>query len=485
MSRVTSESITKIAAETLVVGYHCEFPLGGTAAELDAATGGILSKLIGRKEITGKRGEAISILAPTGVATGQILVVGLGPRETFDRGAAFRSCALAAKALSGKARGTVAFYLAADWPGDWVESGVAGALVGCVGQDLYRTKKNRTPLTDTVWSVMSEPALRRGEILGEAVNLTRRLVNEPPSVMYPESFAEEATKVAQSVGLEIEVWDKAKLEAERCGSLLAVGQGSSRDSRLVILKYHGGAPGVAPVAIVGKGVTFDSGGLSLKPTDGMKGMKCDMAGAATVLGALQAIAKLQLPVNVYGYCGLVENMVSGDSFKLGDVLTARSGKTIEVLNTDAEGRLVLADVLNVALDNQPSKIIDLATLTGACLVALGADVAGLMTNDQPLCDELRSAAETSGEPVWQLPMFPEFGDQIRSEVADIKNVGEGRWGGAITAAKFLEEFVDGKPWVHVDIAGPAFIEGSKPWMDGGGTGYMVRTLVEFVRRQTT
>jgi leucyl aminopeptidase len=185
-----------------------------------------------------------------------------------------------------------------------------------------------------------------------------------------------------------------------------------------------------------------------------------------------------MPVNVIGLCGLVENMISGDSYKLGDVLRARSGKTIEVLNTDAEGRLVLADVLDVCLQQGPSRIIDLATLTGACVVALGNDVAGLMTNDQPWCDALKAAADTCGEPVWQLPMFAEYGEQIRSEVADIKNVGDGRWGGAITAAKFLEEFVQGKPWIHIDIAGPAFLEGAKPWLDAGGSGFGVRTLVE-------
>jgi leucyl aminopeptidase len=229
-------------------------------------------------------------------------------------------------------------------------------------------------------------------------------------------------------------------------------------------------------------VTFDSGGLSIKPTDGMKTMKCDMAGAATVLGAIQAIARLKLPVNVIALCGLVENMISGESYKLGDVLKARSGKTIEVLNTDAEGRLVLADVLDVAVQQNPAKLIDLATLTGACVVALGTDVAGLMTNDQPWCDVVKSAADASGEAAWQLPMFPEYGEQIRSEVADIKNVGEGRWGGAITAGKFLEEFVAGKPWVHIDIAGPAFYEGSKNWQDAGGSGAFVRTLVEVARR---
>ena len=206
-----------------------------------------------------------------------------------------------------------------------------------------------------------------------------------------------------------------------------------------------------------------------------------MAGAATVLGAMQAIAQLRLPVNVIGLVGLVENMLSGSSYKLGDVLRARSGKTIEVLNTDAEGRLVLADVIDVALQHNPSRLIDLATLTGACVVALGNDVAGLMTNDQAWCDALRSAADSVGEQVWQLPMFAEYAEQIKSEVADIKNVGNGRWGGAITAGKFLEEFVAGKPWVHMDIAGPAFLDSSKPFLDAGGSGAYVRTRVEVAR----
>jgi leucyl aminopeptidase len=245
----------------------------------------------------------------------------------------------------------------------------------------------------------------------------------------------------------------------------------------------GGDPGDPVLALVGKGVTFDSGGLSIKPTDGMKTMKCDMAGAATVFGAMQAIARLGLSINVIGLAGLVENMVGGDAYKLGDVLIARNGKTIEVLNTDAEGRLVLADVLDVAVERHAAGIIDLATLTGACMVALGTDVAGLMTNDQAWCDTVRAAAEDCGEPVWQLPMFADYYDeQIQSKVADIKNVGEGRWAGAITAAKFLEQFVGKTPWVHIDIAGPAFLENPKPWVDAGGTGVFVRTLVELARR---
>jgi leucyl aminopeptidase len=213
----------------------------------------------------------------------------------------------------------------------------------------------------------------------------------------------------------------------------------------------------------------------------MKTMKCDMAGAATVMGAMQAIARLKLRVNVMGLMGLVENMPGPGAMKLGDVLKARNGRTIEVQNTDAEGRLVLADVLDVAVERKAARIVDLATLTGACVVALGNDVAGLMTNDQTWCDAVAAAARTCGEPAWQLPMFPEYAEQIKSDVADIKNVGDGRWGGAITAAKFLEEFVAGVPWVHIDIAGPAFLEKSKSWIDGGASGAFVRTLVEIAR----
>jgi leucyl aminopeptidase len=282
-------------------------------------------------------------------------------------------------------------------------------------------------------------------------------------------------------GIEIEVWNEHRLAAERCGALLAVAQGSERPARLVILRYRGTTDDRAPLALVGKGVTFDSGGLSLKPTDGMKTMKGDMAGAAAVVGAMRAIAQMKLPVHVLGLLGLVENMVSGTAYKLGDVLTGRSGKTIEVLNTDAEGRLVLADVLNVAIERGAERIIDVATLTGACVVALGNDVSGLMTNDQSWCDIVAAAAKTCGEPVWQLPMFREYSEHIKSDVADIKNVGDGRWGGAITAAKFLEEFVQNKPWVHIDIAGPSFLEHAKPWLDAGATGAIVRTLVQVAR----
>jgi leucyl aminopeptidase len=250
---------------------------------------------------------------------------------------------------------------------------------------------------------------------------------------------------------------------------------------MVMLKYQAGPANGPTLALVGKGVTFDSGGLSLKPNEGMLTMKCDMAGAATVLGTVVTLARLKSPVNVTGYMGLVENMVSGNSYKLGDVLTARNGVTIEVHNTDAEGRLVLADVLSYAAEQKPARMIDLATLTGACVVALGEQVTGAFTNDQPWCDQVLKAAAQSGEDMWQLPMFDHYAELLNSDVADCKNVG-GRWGGAITAGKFLQKFVADVPWVHLDIAGPSFAAANKPHQEGGATGCMVRTLVEVAQQ---
>jgi leucyl aminopeptidase len=247
------------------------------------------------------------------------------------------------------------------------------------------------------------------------------------------------------------------------------------------MRYQGARSADEPwLGLVGKGVTFDSGGLSLKPADSMVTMKADMAGAGTVVGAMQAICALDLPVNVIGLVGLVENMPSAKSFRPSDVVLARNGKSIEIINTDAEGRLVLADVLSVAVEKGVDKMIDLATLTGACVVALGTDVVGVMSNDADWSDVVKRAAETCGEQVWELPMFNEFAEQLKSDVADIKNMGT-RWGGAITAGKFLEAFVSDVPWVHLDIAGPAFLEKPKSWMDVGGTGVMVRTLIEVAR----
>ena len=468
-------------ADAIVVGVFEAAPLSGAAGEVDAALGGAIRRLVEAKEFAGRSYELAPLLVSV-EKTRQVLVVGLGRRENFDAGAAFRCSATAARSLAAKPRSKVGFFLDDGWPPEWTESGVCGALVGCQGQDLYRAEKNRHPFRNLGWSLGDDQAIATGRILGESVNLTRRLVNEPADVIYPETFALRAAEVAGKNDLQVEIWDEERLEAERCGAMLAVAKGSNRPARLVILRYRGAEQNAPTWAIVGKGVTFDSGGLSLKTPEGMLTMKCDKAGASTMVGAMQAIAQLKLPVNVIGIAGLVENMTGPAAMKLGDVLTARNGRTIEVHNTDAEGRLVLADLLSLAVDLGVSKIVDLATLTGACVVALGTEVAGAMTNNQPWCDSVTSAAHRCGEPVWQLPMYPDIYDElIKSEVADIKNVGDGRWAGAITAAKFLEQFVGRTPWVHLDIAGPAFREKAKPWCDAGASGQFVRTLVQVAR----
>jgi len=475
-------SITGIECDAVVTGIHADAVMGPVPQRIDEATGGILAQLIKHKEVTGKLAEVTAILVPSGLAARQLLVVGLGDRDKFGQGPAGHAAGAAAKQLAAKPRQTVAFAFESDWDDDVVASALCGAIAGCHGQDLYRAEKKLTPFDEIVWLGASEAALAEGETLGECVNVTRRLVNEPPSAMSPTRLAREATEWGQQDGLEIEVWDERRLERERCSMILSVARGSANPPRLVVLKYRGRPDDADTLGLVGKGITFDSGGYSLKPRDAMQHMKADMAGAATVLGAMVAIARFQLPVSVNGYMALAENMVSGESYRVGDVLTARNGKTIEVQNTDAEGRLVLADALDVAVEQGATRLVDLATLTGACLAALGTDVTGIMTNHQAWCDELIAAGQKTGELLWQLPMFELYEQQISGAVADIKNLGEGRWAGAITAAKFLEHFVQGRPWIHCDIAGPAFIEKPKAWLDAGGTAAMLRTLVQLARQ---
>jgi leucyl aminopeptidase len=454
----------------------------GAVATVDAASDGVIARLASAGEITGKRYECVPILAPPRLRAGQIVVVGLGRREDVDAGVLHRAAATAARQLAGRPRARVAFVADARWTPRELEQAVAGAAVGMVGQDLYRAEKKRTSFGTTIWLGAADDVVVRGATIADGVNLARRLVNMPPDELYPQTFAEEAASVAGRTGMEIEIWDEERLARERCQAILAVGRGSSRPPRLVLLRYRGGGSGTTPdLAFVGKGVTFDSGGLSLKPSESMLTMKCDMSGGAAVVAAAATIAALRLPVHLVAAVGLAENMTGPAAYKLGDVITARSGTTIEVHNTDAEGRIVLADVLDVVRGLSPARIVDAATLTGACMVALGHDVAGLFANDQEWCDRVARAARAVGEPVWQMPMYPEYDDHIRSEVADIKNVGDGRWGGAITAAKFLERFVGGIPWTHVDIAGPAFAEKPRPWIDGGATGAFVRPLIELAR----
>jgi len=462
--------------DVLVIGVASDDEMTGPLADLDRLTGGIVRRLREHKEFEGNEGESIRFPLPPAALARWAILVGLGKRSAVNAVRVQWAASIATRQIATKADRKAAYYFA---PG-LAAAGICGAFIGSEGQDLYRKTKNTYPLAEIRWHGASEADLAEGRQMGESINLTRRLVNQPPNILFPQSFAEQAIETAEAVGLGVEVWDEGRLHLEGCRAMLAVGQGSLHPPRLVLLKYVGTDPNTPPIALVGKGVTFDSGGYSIKPTDGMKDMKCDMAGAATVLGAMRAIALRKPKVNVLGVLGLVENLVSGNAYKLGDVIKARSGKTIEVLNTDAEGRIVLADALDVACTKGATKLVDLATLTGACVVALGNEVAGLMTNDAAWGGKVKEAAKRCGEYVWELPMHSEFGDQIRSQVADIKNVGNGRWGGAITAAKFLEEFVRERPWVHLDIAGPAFAESPKAWIDAGGSGFGVRTLVDLI-----
>ena len=472
------ESVSEIEADVVIVGAGSGTTLTDAADEINAASGGTLARVIASETFSGKVGETLTLYEVPGVKAGVVVVTGLGDIEHAAARAAFRAAGAAMRVVSKKRRGRVVLALGGPLMSAQAEAAIVGAAVGCQGQDLYRAQRRQYACE--VLLVATSDDLERGQEMAASVNLARRLVNEPADRMFPEAFAKEAEQLERETGLTMEVWEEQRLADEGMGAMLAVARGSARPPRLVMLRHDGGGGEGLDVALVGKGVTFDSGGLSLKPSDGMKTMKADMAGAATVFAAMRSIALRGVKANVIGLMGLVENMPGQAAMKLGDVLRARNGTTIEVLNTDAEGRLVLADVLSLASDLGARHVIDLATLTGACVVALGTDVAGLMTNSPGWCDAVKQAAASCGEAVWELPMFSDYDGMIQSEVADIKNIGEGRWGGAISAAKFLEQFVGSTAWVHLDIAGPAFLDKPKAWIDAGGTGALVRTVVAAV-----
>lgn len=467
----------EVPSDCLVLGLHDDWQTSPEVRRLNESTGGLISKLMENEEVSTKPLKITQVLLPSGIPTKLLVLVGLGAREISPSCTFYRSAAAALKSISVKKRSLVRI---AGFQGSPIQlrAAVAGAIAGCVGQDLFKKERSQYQPEVIQWFGIDSASVSMGSQIGHAINLTRRLVNLPPNFMYPETLAFEAATSLRDSKVEVEIWDRARLEKERCGALMGVARGSANDPRLVVMKYFGTAPNIAPTALVGKGVTFDSGGYSIKPTDGMLNMKCDMAGAATVVGIMSAASKLQVKKNLVGIIGLVENMISGDAMKLGDVLTARNGKTIEIHNTDAEGRLVLADCLDVALEFKPERMVDFATLTGACVVGLGIEISGLMSNNEMWQSEIKRCADACGEYTWPLPMHSFFSELIAGKVADIKNVGEGRYGGAITAAKFLEEFVQQCPWTHIDIAGPAFLDSAKPWCDAGATGTLVRTFAE-------
>jgi leucyl aminopeptidase len=457
------------------------------AEPVDAALGGSLRTTLEQLGATGKADEVTKL--PTGGATKAPVVVAVGVGSVDEGGptpeAIRRAAGAAARALKGTE--SAAFSLPADEPGR-AGAVAEGVLLGAYAFDEYKTNgDHKAPLASAtivgsgVKAKSAKTAVDRAEIVSDAVNKARDWVNTPPRDLSPAEFAAAATAYAKGSKVDVEVLDEKALAKRGYGGILGVGQGSVRPPRLVRISYRPARAG-KHIAFVGKGITFDSGGLSLKPNDAMVTMKCDMAGAAAVLTAVVAIAKLAPKVAVTAYGALAENMPSGSAQRPSDVLTIYGGKTVEVLNTDAEGRLVLADALVRAGEDEPDLIVDVATLTGACVVALGTRVSGIMANDDALLARLHETSQRAGDAMWPLPLPGELREKLDSAVADIANLGE-RWGGALSAGIFLKEFVgENTKWAHLDIAGPAFNEGSPyGYTPKGGTGAAVRTLVQIAQ----
>lgn len=482
-----AQSPLDCSADWLVVGVF-DGEEGTPAALRGHSLGELLRQLRAGKDLASSPGETTPILGGCGVSARAVLAAGLGPRSRFGPGEAYAVGVTIARRLASRPRSRVAILLPEAAPVDQIVSAlVEGLVVGSRGTDLRKSEPVRHVIGEWVLLPSGGPevdvavvsaAIERGQVVGAAVNLARQLGNTPPSDKPPVRLAAEARAQLEPLGVQVETWDRPRIEAERFGGLLGVAAGSDQDPAFVVLRLRRGGES-APLALVGKGVTFDSGGLSLKPTDSMKDMKADMTGAAVVLATFRAAAQLQLPVNLDGYLALSENMTGGRAMKLGDVLRIRNGRTVEVLNTDAEGRLLLADALSYAVEQKPARVLDLATLTGACLVALGSRIAGLFSNDDAFAADVLAACRSAGERAWRLPLDDDFEEALKSPIADLKNVG-GKWGGAITAAKFLQRFVDGTPWVHLDIAGPSWVDTESGAADAGATGCFVRTLVRLL-----
>lgn len=442
----------------------------------------------------GKRGEFLLVpgAGAEPLAARAILLLGVGKREEAGPDACRRAIGRVARRLgrSQTLATTLPQIVSGREAAEAVQATVEGLLLGSYRFDRYKSNSDAEPsrlrTVTVVGSGRTDPkaakeAIRRGEVIAESQMWARDLVNTPALDMPPEQLAKEAQAMAKQVGLVCKIWSEAELRRGGFGGILGVGQGSVRPPRMIELRYAGGGRG-APIALTGKGIAFDSGGLSIKDAQGMEWMKSDMGGAASILGTMRAIALLKPRVSVIAAIPSAENMPSGSAIRPGDVLHHRGGKTSEVLNTDAEGRLVLADALAYLAEKDPRVIIDTATLTGACMVALGTDLWGAMGNDRQLIRDVLAAGEAAGEPGWELPMHQPYRALIDSDVADIKNIGK-RFGGAITAAMFLREFVGEVPWVHLDIAGPAFAERAGDYWPKGATGTPVRALVRYVLSQ--
>ena len=475
-----SGALTEVSSPMLAVGLHKG---EGLPQELEQATASILSN----GDFSGKEGETALVYAPEGLATPRLLLVGLGERASFTLEKLRRASATVAQRARALKLDEAAFALPApEGSGirEAAEAAAEGSALGLYRFDRYKTNAESRELK--IFTLISDDreaataGAETGAKVAAAGLLARDLANEPSNNATPEYLAEMAREIAGRYGMEVSVLDRAGIEAEGMVGLATVGRSAQNEPRFIVLEHRKGATDAAPVVLVGKAVTFDSGGISIKPSVGMGDMKYDMSGGAAVLGAMEAVGALELPLNVVALVPATENLPGGDAFKPGDVLTLHSGKTVEIVTTDAEGRLILADALSYARRYEPEATIDCATLTGACHVALGDHASGLLGNDDALIAEVRAAGDASGERAWPLPLFEEYTDQTKGETADLKNSG-GRFGGALTAGAFLKEFAD-YPWAHLDIAGTAYNGKSKnAYTPKGASGTPARLLVEFLR----
>ena len=446
--------------------------------------------LISSGELTGKAYEAILLHRPQGLKAKRLLIIGAGKAKNFSHLEVRKAAGTALRTLKPKMIKSCALVLPelSAGPEDAVRSIVEGAVVADYDPDTYRSDRKDYSMKEVTVVAPAgsdqatlQRALEQARIIGDSQNFTRELVNEPSNRLTPTILADRAKKMCESVGLKCELMGPDKIKEMKMGAFWSVAQGSDEEPRLIVMKYEPqGAPQQPMLGLVGKGITFDTGGISIKPADGMEKMKYDMAGGAAMIGAMRAIALLKPNVRVVGIVCATENMPSGKAQKPGDVQIAMSGKSIEIINTDAEGRLVLADGLHYAKTLGCTHLIDAATLTGACVVALGGVNAGVFANDEGVYQHFTNALQRSGEKFWRLPLDQEYLDMIRSNIADIMNTG-GRWGGASTAAVFLKEFAEETPWVHLDIAGTAWIDENRSWIAKGPSGIAVRSLVEFVK----
>jgi leucyl aminopeptidase len=456
-------------------------------ASADPAIQAVAAELLNSGEVNGKPLETNLLYKPGSLKAKRLLLVSGGSAKKFSSYDLRRLAGTAVRTLKSRGIRSFAFVAPVGISGEEaVRAIVQGAHVGNFDPDYYRSDRKDQKI-DTLTIVAGgdknalEKAANEAQIMGESQNFTRDLVNEPSNRMTPTILADRAKKMCAEIGLKCEVYGPDKIKEMKMGAFWSVAQGSDEPPALIVMTYEpAGAPANPVLGLVGKGITFDTGGISIKPADGMEKMKYDMAGGATMIGTMRAIGLLKPKVKVIGIVCATENMPSGKAQKPGDVQIAMSGKSIEIINTDAEGRLVLADGLYYARQLGCTHLVDAATLTGAVVVALGYANAGVFANDDDMYNRFRKANERAGEKMWRLPLDDEYKEQIRSSIADIMNTG-GRWGGAVTAAMFLKEFAEDTPWIHLDIAGTAWMEDQKPWIAKGPSGIALRSLVEFVK----